>query len=270
MKKLKIGLFVFIVVGAVWSLFIEPSLLVQNNQKFAWYGPQLRIAFFSDLHAGAPYITKEYIKKLIVRINEQKPDIILVGGDLVMNGVIGGEIMSIEELAPLLKELTAPMGIFITLGNHDWWSNGDNIRTVLEKHEIQVLENQAVLLNHKKSRFWLIGIGDDFTNHADPTKAFATVNSEDAKIVFMHDPAALFKVKNNYQLAIAGHMHGGQVFIPGIGALVTPGAAPNSWAKGWIDFPMGKLFVSRGIGTSIFPVRFNAVPEYVILELDSR
>ncbi|MCM2354683.1 MAG: hypothetical protein NDI63_13780 [Pseudobdellovibrio sp.] len=62
-------------------------------------------------------------------------------------------------------------------------------------------------------------------------------------------------------------MHGGQVFIPGFGALVTPGAAPKSWAQGWVDFPMGKLFVSRGVGTSILPVRFNALPEYVILDL---
>ena len=68
-------------------------------------------------------------------------------------------------------------------------------------------------------------------------------------------------------MTFAGHMHGGQVYIPGIGAIITPGDAPKNWANGWVDFKLGSLFVSKGIGTSIIPVRFNAPPEFVILSL---
>ena len=70
-------------------------------------------------------------------------------------------------------------------------------------------------------------------------------------------------------LSLAGHTHGGQVFVPGIGAIITPGDAPSNWAKGWTEFELGSLFVSQGVGTSILPIRFNAPPEFIILNLCS-
>ncbi len=267
LRRLTVLLVFISIILAIWGVLIEPRLLVQNDQDFSWQGPVLKIAFFSDLHAGSPHISKDYIKNLVRRINEQKPDIILIGGDLVINGVPGGKKMDIEQLVVYLKELSSPLGTYVTLGNHDWWNDGENIRKVLEENGLRVLENDSVFLKHKEKTFWLIGIGDDFTEHADTEKSFSKVYGETPRLVFMHDPAALLKIKHHYSLALAGHMHGGQIFIPGFGAPVTPGAAPKSWAKGWIDFPMGKLFVSRGIGTSILPVRINAIPEYVILDL---
>ena len=84
----------------------------------------------------------------------------------------------------------------------------------------------------------------------------------------MHDPGALFQIKDRFNFAFAGHLHGGQIFVPGIGAIVTLGRAPRSWAKrDWIEFEFGSLFVSSGIGTSILPIRVNAPPEYVIAKL---
>lgn len=267
LRRTAVVIILFLVVGAIWGIIIEPGLLVKNEQDYVWKGPQMKIAFFSDLHAGAPHINKKYVKDLVKRINEQKPDLILIGGDLVINGIVGGRHMPIEEVSQYLKELSAPLGTFVTLGNHDWWNNGEKIRTVLEANGLRVLENDSIFLKHGEKTFWLIGLGDDFTRHTDAEKAFSKVYGETPKLLFMHDPAALFQVQKRYDLALAGHMHGGQVFIPGIGALVTPGAAPKSWSQGWVDFTMGKLFVSRGIGTSIFPIRLNALPEYVILDL---
>lgn len=267
LRRIIVVLVFALLLGAIWGFGIEPSLLVQNEQDFVWRGPKIKVAFFSDLHAGAPHISKKHIKEIVQKINAQNPDLVLIGGDLVINGIIGGKVMPIEEVAQYLKELSAPLGKFVTLGNHDWWSNGEKIRKVLEENGFQVLENEAIFLKHKDKTFWLVGLGDDFTHHAEPEKAFAKVYGDTPKLLFMHDPAAIFKVQNRYDLALAGHMHGGQVFVPGYGALVSPGAAPKSWSQGWIDFPMGKIFVSRGIGTSILPVRINAIPEYVILDL---
>ena len=120
------------------------------------------------------------------------------------------------------------------------------------------------------TKFWLLGIGDDFTGRADAHRAFATADNSWPKIVFMHDPGALFQIKNRFNIAFAGHLHGGQIFLPGIGAIVTPGRAPRSWAKhDWIDFEFGSVFVSSGIGTSILPIRVNAPPEFVIAKLKS-
>ena len=253
----------------VWACLVEPSLLMQKNISLnQWSGPPLKIAFFSDLHAGSPHIDEKYIEKLILRINAMSPDIVLVGGDLLINGVVGGEFMPIEKVAALLRKLKAPFGVYAVLGNHDWWNDGEKIQRVLEKSGISVLENQAKLIQVDKNyHFWLVGIGDDFTKHARVDLALSKINTDGPRILFMHDPAALFQVKDKFFLALAGHLHGGQVYIPGIGALVVPGNAPKSWSSGWIDFEYGSLFVSKGIGTSIFPVRFSAVPEFVILEL---
>ena len=273
MKKhfysVKIVLFSLLAAAFIWSVFVEPGRLTEHKLiKETWPAGNLRIAFFSDLHAGSPHINKNYIKNLVSRINEFKPDIILIGGDLVINGVLGGAPISIEKLAPLIADLHAPLGKYVTLGNHDWWNDGVNIPRVLKQFDFIILENQSQLITlADKTQFWLIGIGDHYTDHADPVRAFAKVSDDHPKLVFMHDPGAILEMKETFFLAFAGHMHGGQIFVPGFGALITPGAAPKEWAKGWIESKLGPIFVSTGVGTSILPVRFNAPPEFVILDL---
>jgi uncharacterized protein len=259
----------FTILLALWSFLIEPNLLTINTQNKAnWPIKPLKIVFFSDLHAGSPHINKSYIQKLVEKINKSNPDIILIGGDLVINGVIGGRFMDIDSVAVILEKLNAPLGKFVVLGNHDWWNDGKKIRRVLSKKGFNILENESFLIEmDPKNKFWLVGIGDHYTNHSDPKLALNQTNDLWPKIIFMHDPASLFEIKSKFFLSLAGHMHGGQVFIPGIGALITPGDAPKEWAKGWIDFEFGSLYVSQGIGTSILPLRFNAPPEFIILNL---
>lgn len=173
-------------------------------------------------------------------------------------------------MAILVATWAFGIGTYAVLGNHDWWNDGSKVRASLEKNGIPVLENQAQLIKSVGFEFWLVGIGDHYTHHSDPAKALAQVQSPAPKILFMHDPAALFEVKERFFFALAGHMHGGQIYVPGIGAIVTPGDAPKSWAQGWVDFELGSLFVSKGVGTSILPVRLNAPPEYVIIDLKSK
>lgn len=272
LKVIRRTISIFTLLGlavAIWAFAIEPGLLTQRDFTVPkWERAPLRIAFFSDLHAGAPYITDSYIEDLIARINKMEPDLVLIGGDLVITGVIGGKHMSIEKIADHLKALKPRLGIYVTLGNHDWWENGEHISKVLKENGINVLENESRLLEiAPDSKFWLVGIGDDFTNHADVEKALSGINTDDPQVLFMHDPASLFQIRSKYFLALGGHLHGGQIYIPGYGAIVTAGDAPKEWAKGWVDFEFGSLFVSKGVGTSIIPVRLNALPEFVILDL---
>jgi predicted MPP superfamily phosphohydrolase len=268
-SKLLVGVLGICITLAAWGFLVEPSLLTRRDINVShWTGPPLRIAFFADLHAGSPHIDEKYIKDLVQKINALSPDIVLIGGDLVINGVVGGHHISIENVTFLLKALKAPLGIYSVLGNHDWWNGGEKIRQTLEANGIPVLDNTARLIDVGPNfNFWLVGIGDDYTNHANAKPALSQVTSDAPRVLFMHDPSAIFQVKEKFFLALAGHMHGGQVYIPGIGAIITPGCAPKEWASGWVDFELGSLFVSKGIGTSIIPVRFNAPPEFVILEL---
>lgn len=269
-KKNLIGFFIFGLHIFLWSFFIEPSFLTENLQsKNKWPNKNLKIAFFSDLHAGAPHIDEKYIKNLVERINSYSADIVLIGGDLLINGVVGGKFMEITQVVQHLKNLKAPLGKYVVLGNHDWWSDAGVIRKELVLNGFVVLENESQLIDvGRDQKLNLIGIGDRFTNHSDPEKAFSQISEKYPSIVFMHDPASLFEIKNKFFLALAGHTHGGQVYVPGIGAIITPTDAPKAWAKGWTEFELGSLYVSQGIGTSILPVRLNAPPEFLILSLE--
>ena len=253
----------------IWAFFIEIGLLTENlQQKSKWPFKKIKIAFFSDLHAGAPKVDEEYIRRLVLRINSYEPDLILIGGDFVINGVIGGNFMEISNVSRILSGLKAPLGKYAVLGNHDWWNDAAEIKRELIDAGIKVLENENRVINLDiGQKFNLIGLGDRYTDHSDPSKAFSTVDPSIPNIVFMHDPASIFEIKEEFFLSLAGHTHGGQLFIPGIGAIVTPGDAPKSWAKGWTKLDLGALYVSQGIGTSILPFRLNSPPEFLILEL---
>lgn len=268
-KKLTFISLTFLFFLAIWGVLIEPRLLTLREVHVQrWKGTPLKIAFFSDLHAGAPFIDEMYIQNLVHRINEMKPDLILIGGDLVINGIVGGNPLPFEKVVFNLQKLQAHLGVYAVLGNHDWWNNAEQIKNSLERAGIPVLDNQARLISvNPQTRFWLVGIGDEFTKHANPDSAMSQITSTDPQILFMHDPAALFQIKNHFFMALAGHLHGGQVYIPGLGAIITPGKAPRTWASGWVPFALGSVFVSTGIGTSILPVRVNALPEFVILNI---
>jgi uncharacterized protein len=160
------------------------------------------------------------------------------------------------------------LGVFAVLGNHDWWNNGPHIAKTLEIHGINVLENENIKFNSIDAQPWyLVGIGDEMTQHSNLEKAFFGVPENATILPFMHDPGSLLENRRKFNVALAGHLHGGQVYIPGIGAPITPGKAPRSWAQGWTQLSVGKLFVSNGIGTSILPVRLGALPEFILLDL---
>ena len=85
------GLPLCLAVLLAWGVAVEPGLLIGRHvSRNAWPGSDLKIVFFSDLHAGSPHIDREYVEKLIGRIDGESPDIILIGGDMVINGIIGG------------------------------------------------------------------------------------------------------------------------------------------------------------------------------------
>ncbi|MEQ1722857.1 MAG: metallophosphoesterase [Pseudobdellovibrio sp.] len=273
LKKIlsKFGIFSLIVLLiSIWSFLIEPSLLKEQRiESSKWKGSSIRIVFFSDLHAGAPHINEKYISDLVLRINLLKPDVILIGGDLVINGVIGGSPIAINKIGEMLSKLEARLGVFAVLGNHDWWNDSASIIKSLKSAGIIILENKSVVLDHKGYKFSVVGVGDAYTNHADFKLAIKEVPEGQQVVLFMHDPSVLLEIRQKFYFAFAGHMHGGQIFIPGYGAIITPGDAPKDWADGWVNSEFGKIYVSKGIGTSIVPVRLNALPEYVVLDLTS-
>lgn len=257
---------------AIWSFGIEPDLLVQRQLTLNpthWSAPPLRIAMASDLHIGAPRVGLDKLRTLVGELNAARPDLILLPGDFLYHGMVGDENVAPQAIAAELAGLRAPLGVYATLGNHDWWRDGEGMREALEGVGIRVLDNAALRLPGRDDELWLVGIGDDMTGHADSRKAFAALPADARAIVMLHDPANVDELDPRTVLALAGHTHGGQVRLPFFGALVTPGRSPLRHAYGWLADVAIPTYVSSGVGTSILPLRFNCLPEYLILRLGS-
>ena len=105
-----------------WAFWLEPSSLVVERVRIE--APELsglRIAVLADLHIGSPYHGLEKLREIVERTNVEQPDLILLPGDFVVQGVKGGEFIHPDQFAPLLAELESPLGVWAVMGNHDHW-----------------------------------------------------------------------------------------------------------------------------------------------------
>jgi len=254
----------------LYGVFVEPGRLVVrsiNVEVATWprsHRP-LRIAFLTDLHVGAPHIDLARLKEVVRRTNAAKPDLVLLGGDYVIHGVVGGRFVAPKPIAQMLANLSAKHGVVAVLGNHDWWHDGHAIRRAFESVGIKVLDNQALAIRNGGQTVWIAGIADDLTRNPDAAGVFSRISGADPIIALMHDPATFPDIPKRAAMIFAGHMHGGQVYLPFLGALITPGRAPSRHAYGLIREKGRIMYVGAGIGTSIIPIRLNMPPEIAIV-----
>jgi len=227
----------------------------------------LRIAVIADLHAGAPYIGEAKIDEAVSLANAARPDLILIAGDLVSRGVLGGRSISMNTIGAGLAPLRAPLGVYAVLGNHDHWDDAPAIAAALRRAGIRVLSNEAVLLHARGQSLYLVGIDDSVTGHDDPRRALHGVPIGATALCLTHSPDLFPALPDTCSLTIAGHTHGGQVDLPLLGRLIVPSKYGQRYAAGFVCESRKCLFVSTGIGTSIIPVRFHVPPEVSILEI---
>src|SRR5262249_35697302 len=147
----------------MWAFVIEPSRLTLRETKITLPScpaslKGLRIAVISDLHAGSPYVTIDKINRIVETTNAAQPDLILMPGDFVIQGVLGGSFMEPEVIASALKGLGARFGVFATLGNHDWWYNASLVKESLETAGILVIENDSAMVERNGDAIWIAGI----------------------------------------------------------------------------------------------------------------
>lgn len=194
-------------------------------------------------------------------------DIIVLGGDYLIQGVLLGLYIPPAPIGEVLAGLKAPLGVYSVLGNHDWWKDGPGMWTALEKAGISVLENSAVKVRKDGFDFWVAGLADDTTRDPDYAKAMADVKDDAPVLMLAHDPANFMDVDGRPVVTLCGHTHGGQVTIPYVSPIVIPGRAPLKYAYGHVQEQGRDLIVTGGIGTSILPVRFGRRPEIVSLKI---
>ena len=223
--------------------------------------PPLRIGFASDFHAG-PTTHPALWADACDELSRAKPDVLLLGGDFVAL-----EAHHVDALAERLGRIAAPLGRYAVLGNHDYYANSGYVAGRLEAAGIQMLTNRNVRLGHPHEHIWICGIDDWGYGDPDATAAFDT--AEGVRIILMHNPSSLLDMKGaRFDLALCGHVHGGQIALPGGRAIVVPhGPLSRRYSRGLFETQGGILIVSRGIGSVGLPFRLFSPPEVIVCEI---
>lgn len=264
------GLGLASVAGYMYSRYAEPGWL---QTKFvtiklkrlpaAFDG--IRIVHFSDVHLGFHY-TVEQLSSLADRIQALSPDLICFTGDLFDMNIGSDAAPAIQALS----RLQAPLGKGAVLGNHDYYGKEpDKIQAILSDGGFSVLMNRSIPLERGQDRIWLAGVDDMWDGRPDLPRTLQSVSDNECVILLSHCPDyADLALKRPVDLQLSGHSHGGQVRLPLLGAVVLP-AYGKKYADGHYALGGGKLqvYTNRGIGVSVYPVRFNCRPELTVITL---
>lgn len=238
----------------IWGFFIEPNLLTLKRYKVESLAGK-KIVFVSDFHIGKKDLKR--LRKIVKTINEQKPDLVLSGGDYV-KGHTGRHSMPVEKIAEELEKIDAP--IVTVLGNHDINFDKFSVKNALEQKGIKVIDNSFVNIDGIS----IAGVGGKRVNPEQIKLALE--NADGVTILISHTPDVYYDVKEDVDLILAGHVHGGQVRVPFLGALICPSKYGTKFSCGDFKETQNRMIVTKGLGTSLLTVRFYDIPEIVVIE----
>ena len=247
----------------VVSIEIALSRLPQS-----WDG--FRIAQLSDLHYD-PQFSAVPIRKAVDLVNGLRPDLVVVTGDFITSPFSGSRSQqvraakTIEPCAQLVAQMRAPLGIHACMGNHDVAADGAHITDVLQSHGVSVLRNRSVPLERDGARLWLSGLDDVLEGKYDLKLALKGIPQPEPVVLLVHEPDFAGYVKN-VDLQLSGHSHGGQIWLPLLGAPVLP-VMGREYPRGLRHLGPLTLYTNVGIGTIWVPMRLNCPPEVTLITL---
>ncbi|MGA7402455.1 MAG: metallophosphoesterase [Candidatus Sulfotelmatobacter sp.] len=258
------------------SLVLEPNRprLVRRDYMLLRWPERMdgfTIALLSDFHYD-PYFSVHPLRAAIPLVNGLRPDLIVLTGDFVSVPAFGDETkgaLAAEPCARLLRQMTAPHGVWAVLGNHDIDTDPVHVTRALEAEGIQVLVNESAAIERDGARVWLAGVDDAIYGSADLTKTLHNIPASEAVILLAHEPDFADEAcKFPIDLQLSGHSHGGQVRIPLLPPLYLPEMAKKYV---WGSYRVGglSLYTNAGLGTVNIPVRLNCPPEITLLTLRS-
>lgn len=243
---------------------VEPSSL--HIQKEVIRSPKLTNAFnnkkivhFSDTHLGFHYSVND-LNKLVKKINNLSPDIIVFTGDLIDDP---NHLQKEQGIAETLSQLHANDGKFWIYGNHDHGGYGtDKVFTIMERAGFTLLQNSHIVLEKNNEKLIIAGIDDVMLGKPDLHTALQHTNPDIFTILLAHEPDFADETVNfPVDVQLSGHSHGGQVRLPIIGHLYTPLHAEKYVLGKYALANNLQLFVNGGIGTTRVPYRFLCKPE---------
>lgn len=227
--------------------------------------PPLRIAFASDLHGG-PGTHPATIRRACQLLAEDKPDLLLLGGDFV-----SFHARHVEGVLEAIDAIDAPLGRIAVLGNHDLIADDAYLVRRLTTIGVRTLVNENVPLPAPYDALRVCGL--DNTEQGTPNGAQAVAGAAGLRLVLMHSPDGLTALGDEpFGMAFTGHVHGGQFVLPGGKSLIgSKGPLSQRYLRGGL-FELGApgervMLVSRGIGQGSLPMRFRADPEVHVCDV---
>ena len=259
------------------SLDIMKKIVRLENLPSAFNG--LKVGQITDIHAG-PLVPQGLIRKGVDLIMENRPDLIVLTGDFISGATkflrtsYGGfKERHYNYCMEELSRLKAPCGVFAVLGNHDFWSGHEvalKIVKGLEAIGVRVLRNEAMPIERKGQRLYMVGVDDYWEESYNLLKALENVPKDDCRILLSHNPDVnenIDDLSEHIDFIISGHTHGGQVVLPLVGALYIPSTFGQKYIAGLVRDKERKTFISRGLGLFLFPIRINCSPDVSLLTL---
>jgi predicted MPP superfamily phosphohydrolase len=220
------------------------------------------IAFLTDIHHG-PFTSIDYVASVVRTTISLCPDLIVLGGDYSLK-----DGKYIRPCFEVLSALTAPLGVFGVLGNHDYVHGLEETRAGFKSAKVEELTNRGIWLTRGSSRFLLAGVDDLWMGKVKMGEALSPAKHEDACLVISHNPDVAEKLRDDrVGLMLSGHTHGGQVVFPTGGAPFVPSNYGQKYLHGVCQAPATTVYVSRGLGCQSVPVRFCSRPELTLLTL---
>ena len=219
-----------------------------------------RIAQLSDLHIS-PFMPADEIRRCVTITNQLKPDLIVMTGDyLLWDPAAQGEVVQ------ALTGLRAPHGVFGSLGNHESITDTEeSITRLFAAQGIHILRQERATIRLGGDTLNLIRFDDSLLD--DKAVEYLVVPGT-VNILLNHNPNDFDRAAElGFDLMLAGHTHGGQLSFEFIRRGLSLARLETPYVSGWYEKSGGQLYVNRGIGTTILPIRLGARPEITVFEL---
>lgn len=263
--------FILFVLIASWSFLVEPRMtnirrLTLDIPKWHTEHETLKFAVLSDFHISFGCMDRERLNKIISATNAENPDFVLLVGDYIDKADQNQEYISY--LADF-KNFKAKYGVYAVLGNHESWDVRSEIRYILRRAGVNVLENKAVKFTINKKTFWLAGIEDIETGFPSFEPIMKKRGNDNNPVILLsHNPDVYMKMPKGISITLSGHTHGGQIYIPFIANLVNPSRFGRKFLSGHVVRDDNHFYVGKGLGTTIIPARLFAQPEIAIIRFE--
>jgi predicted MPP superfamily phosphohydrolase len=222
----------------------------------------MRVAQLSDLHIGT-MTPKSWALRWARAANERAPDVAVVTGDMVTSGAAFH-----EDIADSIGELRAKFGVFVSMGNHDYFGEGEPLISLLRARGVNVLRNEGRVLERDGAKLWLAAIDDTWTRRDDLVAAMRGRPDGAPTVLLAHDPARFEDAAEaGADVVLSGHTHGGQVAVPFLYRHLSLARLAHRYNVGLYRRRRATLHVHPGLGTTGPPIRLGVPPEVTILVL---